>query len=44
MAEISFNQADIDTNNDHIKKIEKQIDELNKKKENYQRKNRELKS
>lgn len=44
MAEINFTQADIDTNKDYIKKIDEQIEELNRKKEKYQRKNRELKS
>ena len=42
MAEISFNQADIEINNDRIKKIDEQIAEMNKRKEKYQRKNKEI--
>jgi len=42
MSEISFNQADIDINNDYIKKIDEKIAELNKRKEKYKNKNKEL--
>ena len=43
MSEISFNQADIDINNDYIKKIEKKIAELNKRIEKYKDKNKAIK-
>ena len=41
--EISFNQADIDMNNDYIKKINKQIADLNRRKAKYQNKSKEIK-
>ena len=42
MTEISFKQADIDTNNDRIKKIDEEIENLKRKKRKYQEKNKEL--
>ena len=42
MAEISFNQADIEINNDRIKKIDEQIADLERKKEKYKNKNKEI--
>ncbi len=40
--EISFKQADIDTNKDRIKKIDEQIADLERKKEKYKNKNKEI--
>ena len=42
MGEINFNQADIDINNDYIKKINKKIADLNRRKAKYQKKNKEF--
>ena len=42
MAEISFIQIGIDSIKDYIKKIDEQIEKLNRKKAKYQKKIREL--
>jgi len=39
---LNFTQAEIDINDEYIKKIDNEIKELKKRKAKYQRKNKEL--